>query len=84
MGRTPLPMSDYVTDTKSVLDNSLRVLQAMVDVSADAGWLGTTLGVINLIQCIMQVRLFVLCVGGRESCERGLCFECPTDPGWTS
>jgi hypothetical protein len=31
------------------------VLQAMVDVSADAGWLGTTIGVCNLIQCCMQV-----------------------------
>ena len=27
MGRLPLPISDYVTDTKSVLDNSLRILQ---------------------------------------------------------
>lgn len=27
LGRVPLPISDYVTDTKAVLDNSLRVLQ---------------------------------------------------------
>jgi activating signal cointegrator complex subunit 3 len=28
----------------------------MLDVCADAGWLGTTLSVVNLIQCIMQAR----------------------------
>lgn len=27
LGRTPLPISDYFTDTRSVLDNSLRILQ---------------------------------------------------------
>ena len=27
MSRQKLPISDYVTDTKSVLDNSLRILQ---------------------------------------------------------
>ncbi len=27
LGRTPLPISDYFTDTRSVLDNSLRLLQ---------------------------------------------------------
>ena len=30
MGRLPLPISDYVTDTKTVLDNTLRILQARV------------------------------------------------------
>lgn len=28
LGRLPLPISDYVTDTKGALDNSLRILQA--------------------------------------------------------
>lgn len=50
MGRLPLPVSDYVTDTRSVLDNSLRILQAMLDVAADAGWLVTVLNTINLVQ----------------------------------
>lgn len=27
MSRDQLPISDYITDTKSTLDNSLRVLQ---------------------------------------------------------
>jgi activating signal cointegrator complex subunit 3 len=27
LGRGTLPVSDYITDTRSVLDNSLRILQ---------------------------------------------------------
>ncbi|GAX76248.1 hypothetical protein CEUSTIGMA_g3692.t1 [Chlamydomonas eustigma] len=54
MSRERLPISDYITDTKSVLDNSLRVLQAIVDVVADKGWLQTTLSTLKLIQCLMQ------------------------------
>ena len=27
LSRLPLPISDYITDTKTVLDNSLRILQ---------------------------------------------------------
>jgi hypothetical protein len=27
MSRAPLPISDYITDTKGVLDNTLRILQ---------------------------------------------------------
>ena len=55
MARLPAPISDYVTDTKSVLDQSLRVLQAMTDVSADAGWLDTALVTMMLVQSLMQV-----------------------------
>ena len=55
MGRLPAPISDYVTDTKSVLDQSLRILQAMTDVSADAGWLDTALVTMMLVQSLMQV-----------------------------
>ena len=42
-GRCALPISDYVTDQKSVLDQAIRILQAMIDVAADGGWLVTTL-----------------------------------------
>eukprot|EP00803_Ostreobium_quekettii_P005866 evm.model.scf_17.6 EVM.evm.TU.scf_17.6 scf_17:76728-98390(+) len=56
LSRKALPISDYVSDTKSVLDNSLRIMQAMVDIAADAGWLGTALTVMNLIQSVMQAR----------------------------
>ena len=54
--RAPLPMSDYVTDTKSVLDQALRVLQAMVDIAADGGWVETALGAMHLAQMVTQAR----------------------------
>ncbi|PRP78838.1 activating signal cointegrator 1 complex subunit 3 [Planoprotostelium fungivorum] len=44
-----LPISDYVTDTKSVLDQA-----AMVDVAADGGWMNTSLQCMYLLQMIMQ------------------------------
>ena len=57
MGRLELPITDYVGDTKSALDNSVRILQAITDVAADAGWLGTTLATMRLIQGLMQVKV---------------------------
>lgn len=54
--REHLPMSDYHTDTKSVLDQAIRILQAMIDVAADEGWLITALRVMNLIQMVLQGR----------------------------
>lgn len=54
--RIQLPCTDYLTDLKSALDQSIRVLQAMVDIAADHGWLCTTLNIINLIQMIIQGR----------------------------
>ena len=38
-GATSLPIADYLTDTKTVLDNAPRVLQALVDVCGDQGLL---------------------------------------------
>ena len=55
MGRLDLPITDYVGDTKSALDNSVRILQAITDVAADAGWLRTTLATMRIIQGLMQV-----------------------------
>ncbi|XP_003370094.1 putative DEAD/DEAH box helicase, partial [Trichinella spiralis] len=54
--RLELPNIDYETDLKSVLDQSIRILQAMVDISAERGWLATTLRVIGLMQMIVQAR----------------------------
>ncbi len=54
--QAPLPMSDYVTDTKSVLDQCLRVLQAMLDYCADQGWLSASLNIIHLMQMCCQGR----------------------------
>eukprot|EP01130_Rhizamoeba_saxonica_P011676 TRINITY_DN4859_c0_g2_i1.p1 TRINITY_DN4859_c0_g2~~TRINITY_DN4859_c0_g2_i1.p1 ORF type:complete len:1866 (+),score=443.62 TRINITY_DN4859_c0_g2_i1:728-5599(+) len=52
----PLPISDYYSDLKSVLDQSVRIVQAMVDVSADVGWLETTLNCAQIMQMIMQAQ----------------------------
>jgi len=55
MGRVAVPISDYVGDTKGALDNSVRILQAIVDLAADAGWLTTTLATMHLVHGLMQV-----------------------------
>ncbi|CRL02261.1 CLUMA_CG015304, isoform A [Clunio marinus] len=52
----PLPNTDFGTDTKSVLDQSIRVLQAMIDITAENGWLATTLRIQLLMQSVMQAR----------------------------
>jgi len=52
----PLPVNDYVTDTKSVLDQAVRIIHAMVDISADGGWLFASLRLMNLMQMILQGR----------------------------
>jgi activating signal cointegrator complex subunit 3 len=54
--RCPLPITDYFTDTKSVLDQSIRVLQGMIDVAAHAGHLSTTMNLVHLMQMIVQGR----------------------------
>ncbi|XP_034729365.1 activating signal cointegrator 1 complex subunit 3 [Etheostoma cragini] len=51
-----LPCSDYNTDTKTVLDNSIRICQAMLDVAANEGWLVTAISICNLVQMIVQGR----------------------------
>ncbi|XP_048883103.1 activating signal cointegrator 1 complex subunit 3 [Brienomyrus brachyistius] len=54
--RSSLPCSDYNTDTKTVLDNALRICQAMLDVAANEGWLVTALSICNLVQMLVQSR----------------------------
>lgn len=49
-----LPISDYVTDTKSVLDQSIRITQAIIDVAANGGWLRTALNAMHLLQMTVQ------------------------------
>ncbi|KAM3873609.1 activating signal cointegrator 1 complex subunit 3 [Diretmus argenteus] len=51
-----VPCSDYTTDTKTVLDNAIRLCQAMLDVAANEGWLVTALSICNLVQMIVQGR----------------------------
>ncbi len=73
MGRVAVPISDYVGDTKGALDNSVRVLQAITDLAADAGWLGTALSTMHLIQGLMQVRglCSLLLVAWASPCNAG-------------
>ncbi|KAK3734227.1 hypothetical protein QZH41_012947, partial [Actinostola sp. cb2023] len=52
--RVPLPSSDFYTDQKSVLDQAIRILQAMIDLCADEGWLATTLRVMHVVQMTIQ------------------------------
>lgn len=51
-----MPCSDYITDLKSVLDQSIRILQAMIDISAEAGYLVLCLQLVQLMQMIIQAR----------------------------
>uniref|UniRef100_A0A8C5WDJ5 Activating signal cointegrator 1 complex subunit 3 n=1 Tax=Leptobrachium leishanense TaxID=445787 RepID=A0A8C5WDJ5_9ANUR len=54
--RSVLPCPDYGTDTKTVLDQAIRICQAMLDVAANHGWIITALNITNLVQMIIQAR----------------------------
>jgi activating signal cointegrator complex subunit 3 len=56
LSRAPLPITDYITDTKSVLDQAARVIQCMIDVSSQKGYLDTTLNLLSFQQMIIQGR----------------------------
>lgn len=55
-----LPISDYVTDLKSVLDQSIRIIQAMIDICANSGWLSSSITCMHLLQMVMQVLFYQL------------------------
>ncbi|NXE62437.1 ASCC3 protein, partial [Calcarius ornatus] len=54
--RAMLPCPDYATDTKTVLDQAIRICQAMLDVAAHHGWLVTALNITSLVQMVVQGR----------------------------
>ena len=54
LSRAELPIVDYHQDTVSVLDQSLRILQAYVDLAAELGYFKTVLTLIRVMQCIKQ------------------------------
>ncbi|XP_069462625.1 activating signal cointegrator 1 complex subunit 3 [Ambystoma mexicanum] len=54
--RALLPCPDYGTDTKTVLDQAIRICQAMLDIAAHQGWLITALNIIHLVQMVIQGR----------------------------
>lgn len=58
MSRIELPITDYIQDTTTVLDQALRILQALVDTSTILGYLSTTLTLISVMQCLKQAYWF--------------------------
>ena len=52
-------MSDYITDTKSVMDQAMRVANAMVDVAAYSSNLNGALMAISLLQHLKDDKLAV-------------------------
>jgi len=54
--RCELPIVDYYTDTKSVLDQSIRICQAMLDVAGDKGYFGTCFNIVRALQMVIQAR----------------------------
>jgi activating signal cointegrator complex subunit 3 len=52
--RLPVPIRDFVTDTKLVIDQSIRMLHAMIDLTAEKKQLNNTLNIILLMQMIIQ------------------------------
>lgn len=54
--RIDLPISDYVGDQNSVLDQSIRIVQASVDVLTELGYLSSCTMMITLLQCIKSAR----------------------------
>ncbi|KAJ1733569.1 activating signal cointegrator 1 complex subunit 3 [Coemansia biformis] len=55
--RGRLPCTDYTTDTRTVLDSSIRILQAMVDVAAYLGDTQVALAAMELMQAIKQATM---------------------------
>jgi len=56
MSRIQLPITDYITDQNSVLDQAIRIMQASIDVLAELGYLSSVRMMISLMQCVKQAR----------------------------
>jgi antiviral helicase SLH1 len=56
MSRVELPISDYVGDSISVLDQSIRIIQAAIDLLAELGHLSTVKHMVQLLQSIKSAR----------------------------
>ena len=52
--RMEMPISDYRTDLKTVLDNCIRILLFMADICKEKNILDTLLNILTFIQMIMQ------------------------------
>ena len=56
MSRIDLPISDYVGDQTSVLDQGIRIIQASIDTMAELGYLPACRMLVTLLQCIKSAR----------------------------
>lgn len=56
MSRIDLPITDYVGDQTSVLDQAIRIMQASIDVLTELGHLSSCLQMMRLMQCIKCAR----------------------------
>ncbi|KFA60510.1 hypothetical protein S40285_07868 [Stachybotrys chlorohalonatus IBT 40285] len=56
MSRLDLPITDYVGDQTSVLDQAIRIIQASIDVLVEQGMLSSCLQMMKLLQCIKSAR----------------------------
>lgn len=56
MSRIDLPITDYVGDQTSVLDQAIRIIQACIDVLTELGHLSSCLQTMRLMQCIKCAR----------------------------
>ncbi|EGY18790.1 hypothetical protein VD0002_g2862 [Verticillium dahliae] len=54
--RVNLPISDYVGDQTSVLDQAIRIIQASIDVLAELGYLSSCLQMMALLQSLKSAR----------------------------
>ncbi|KAL9604397.1 MAG: hypothetical protein Q9219_000585 [cf. Caloplaca sp. 3 TL-2023] len=50
--RIDLPISDYVGDQNSVLDQSIRIIQAAIDVFTELGYFSSCAMMMTLLQCV--------------------------------
>jgi len=58
MDRLDLPITDYVGDQNSVLDQSIRIIQASIDSLAELGYFSSCRQMITLLQCIKSGRWY--------------------------
>ena len=55
--RAKLPITDYINDTKTVLDQAPRVLNALIDIGVEMGLLDVVLALTVTAKMVIQVRL---------------------------
>ncbi|KAL6244363.1 putative steryl acetyl hydrolase mug81 [Rhinocladiella similis] len=56
MSRIELPISDYVGDQTSVLDQGIRIIQAAIDVMTELNRFDAVVQMVKLLQCIKSAR----------------------------